>query len=152
MNLIEFGSIAHIAKKRPATGLFLFLKRPLPNTHSLNPIAQVICQHGEAIGGVIVDILHGEGKPRQLVHGLAVIIVPAAVGTEIIAPDSRGVLLNASQLRHIGRGFFVRHIDTVAVLLPEDAVNIIAVLIAAVVGLGATHFDLMLQNLGQVCG
>ena len=122
------------------------LERPFRHTNRLNPIAQVISQHGEAIGGDIVDILHGEGKPRQLVHGLAVIIVPAAVGTEIIAPDSRGVLLDASQFRHIGRGLFVRHIDAVAVLLPEDAVDIIAILIAAVVGLGATHFDLVLQD------
>jgi len=77
------------------------LKWPFPHTNRLNPIAQIIRQHGEAVGGVIVDVLHREAEAGQLVHGLAVIIVPAAVGTEIIAPDSRGVLLNASQLRHI---------------------------------------------------
>ena len=88
----------------------LFLsKRPFTHAHSFYPIAQIIRQHGEAIGSVIVDVLHREAEAGQLVHGLAVIIVPAAVGTEIIAPDSRGMLLNSSQLRHIGRGFFVRH-------------------------------------------
>ena len=94
-----------------------------------------------------MDVLHRKAEACQFVHCLAIIIVPAAVGTEIEAPDSRGVLLDASQLRHIGRGFFVRHIDTIPVLVAEDAVHIVAVLIAAVVGLGATHFDFVLQDL-----
>jgi len=62
--------------------LSINLKWPFPHTNRLNPIAQIIRQHGEAIGSVIVDILHGKAKPRQLVHGLAVIIVPAAVHKE----------------------------------------------------------------------
>ena len=45
------------------------------------------------------------------------------------------MLLDTCKLRHIGWGFFVRHIDTVAVLAAEDAVHIVAVLIATVVGL-----------------
>ena len=100
-----------------------FSKRPFPHAYRLDPVAQVIRQHSEAVGGVIVDVLHGEAEAGQLVHGLAVIIVPAAVGAEIIAPDSRGVLLDAGQLRHIGRGFFVRHIDTVAMLATESVLR-----------------------------
>lgn len=100
-----------------------FSKRPFAHTDCLNPVAQIIRQHGEAVSGVIVDVLYREAEAGQLVHGLAVIIVPAAVGTEIIAPDSRGVLLDASQLCHIGRGFFVRHIDTVAMLATESVLR-----------------------------
>ena len=122
-------------------------KRPFSNAHGLDPIRQVICQHGHAICGVVVDVFHGEAEAGHLVHDFPVIIVPAVIRSEVKCPDCRRVLLYSRQLRHICWGFFVRHVDAVLVLLPEDAVHIVAVLIAAVIGLGAPHLYLMLQDL-----
>lgn len=86
-----------------------------------------------------MNVFDRKAEAGHLVHGFAVIIVPAVIAAEIEAPDRRRVLLYPRQLRHICRSFFVRHVDAVLVLLPEDAVHIVAVLIAAVVGFGAPH-------------
>ncbi len=87
-------SILRTIKKSPDYFRALFLsKRPFAHTNRLNPIAQVIRQHGEAVGGVIVDIFHRKAEAGQLIHGLTVIVILAVIGTEIIAPDSREVLL-----------------------------------------------------------
>lgn len=51
------------------------------------------------------------------------------------------------QFRHIRWCFFVRHVDAVIMLRPENAVHIVAVLIAAVIGLRAPHLYLMLEDL-----
>ena len=112
---------------------------PFPDAHGLNPVCQMIRQHGHAVCGVIVDVFPGEGEAGHLVHRLAVIIVAAIIAAEVEAPDRWRVLLDAGQLGHVGRRFLVAHVDAVLVLLPEDAVHIIAVLIAAVVCLGAPH-------------
>ncbi len=128
------------------------LKRTLPNADHLNPVAQVICQHGHGICSVIVDILHGETEAGQLVHGLAVIVIPAAVFPEIEVPDRGCMLLNSRQFRHIRRSFFVRHVDAVLMLIPEDTVYIVAVFVPTVIGFSTPHFNLVLQDLRHHTG
>jgi len=54
----------------------VFSKQPSSHAYNLNPIGEVICQHGKGVSGVIVDVLHSEAEAGQLVHGLAVIINP----------------------------------------------------------------------------
>lgn len=117
-------------------------KRAFPHAHGLDPIRQVICQHGHAVCGVIVDIFHGEAEASHLVHGFAVIIVPAVIAAEIKCPDRRRVLLDTGQLGHVRRCLFMAHVDAVIVLRPEDAVHI-----AAVIGFGVPHLYLVLQDL-----
>lgn len=128
-------------------GLATLSKRPFPHADRLYPVRQVICQHGHAVCGVVVDVFHGEAEAGHLIHRLPVIIVPAIIAAEIEAPNRRRVLLNAGQLGHIGRCLLMAHVDAVLVLLPEDAVHIVAILIATVVGLGTPHLYLVLQDL-----
>lgn len=92
-------------------------------------------------------VLHGERKACHFVHGLAVIVVPAVIAAEIETPDRWRVLLDTGQLGHVGRRLLMAHVDAVLVLLPEDAVHIIAVLIAAVVSFCTPHLDLVLEDL-----
>lgn len=99
------------------------LKQSLPYTHRLNSICQIVCHHSHGVSCVIVDILYGKAEAAHLVHGLAVVIVPAFFATEIIASHCRCMLLYPRQLRHIGRCLFVRHVDAVAMLFTEDAMR-----------------------------
>ena len=74
--------------------LFVLLKRSFAYTHCFNSICQVISQHGKGVCGVIVEIFHRKTEAGQLVHGLAVIIIPAFITAEIEAAHSRGMLFN----------------------------------------------------------
>ena len=99
-----------------------------------------------------MEVLGGETEPRQLVHGSAVIVIAAGVGTEIKITDGRGVLLDAGQLRHVRGCLLVAHVNGIPVLLAEDTVHIIAALIATIICLGAAHLHLMLQDLRHHAG
>ena len=63
----------------------------------------MIRQRGHAVCGVIVDVFHGKGEAGHLVHGIAVIIVLAVIRAQVKRPDRRRVLLDTSQLGHVGR-------------------------------------------------
>ena len=94
-------------------GLATLSKRPFPHADRLYPVRQVICQHGHAVCGVVVDVFDRKAKAGHFVHGLAVIIVPAVISTEIKCPDRRRVLLDTGQLGHVGRHLFMAHVDAV---------------------------------------
>ena len=111
----------------------LSLKRSSRHRYNLRALGDIACQHSEAIGGVIVQILRGERKARQLRHRLAVILVATLAIAEIKVTDSRRVLLDARKLRHVRRRLLVTHIDAVAVFLLQNPVHVLGVFLTAVV-------------------
>lgn len=123
---------------------FFRSKRSSRHGDNLRALGDIACHHGEAIGGVIVQILRREEKARKLRHRLAVILVTTLAIAEIKATDSRRVLLNARELRHIRRRLLVAHIDAVAVFLLQNPVHVLGVFLTAVVRLGLPHLDLVM--------
>ena len=112
---------------------FFSSKRSSCHRYNLRVLGDIACHHGEAIGGVIVQVLRRERKARQLRHRLAVILVATLAIPEIKATDSRRVLLNARELCHIRWRLLVAHIDAVAVFLLQNPVHVLGVFLTAVV-------------------
>ena len=75
-----------------------------------------------------MEVLGSETERGEFGHCPAVILVTALVFTEVKIANSGSVLLNASELRHIGRRFLMAHIDTVSVLLFQDPMHIVGIL------------------------
>lgn len=122
------------------------MERPLIKFNQPNAVLYIIC-NGHAVCGVIVDALDREAEAGHLVHGLAVVIIPAVITPGIKRPDRRRVLLYAGQLGHVRRGLLMALVNAETMLRPEDTVHIIRVFVSAVVGFGTPHLYLMLQDL-----
>ena len=59
-------------------------------------------EHSKTIGCIVVKVLGSEAERCEFVHCPAVILVAAVAITEIEVTNSGGVLLNTSELCHIG--------------------------------------------------
>ena len=122
------------------------LEQAMCHGNALDSAAQIVNQHRQAVGSIIMKVLRREAETRHLVHGSSVILIATVRITEIEAADRRRMLLDACQLRHVRGSFLVRHIYAVPILLAQNTIYIITVLVAAVVCLRSAHLNLVLQD------
>ena len=76
-----------------------------------------------------MEVLGGKAERGEFRHCSAVVVVSALAITEVKITNSGSVLLNTSELRHIGRRFLMAHIYAVSVLLFQDPMHIVGILI-----------------------